>query len=291
MMDHRLIEAEAVVERYVTGRLTDEESLQFEEHFLDCAQCIENVEITERLQRGLGGALSEIPRETPAPHPPAELPSRQAPNWMRLGMAAALLISLGLGLFFRRDAIRLRHDLDRAHTELARVLSESTQTRDGLESSDRSLFQIQQNLEQERQKRLEAEGTRDAEASKGDELTRRLAAWKQPAGNLPLALLTPLRGSEDRFPIALPRNGRWTGLWVELGGESLSTYRAELRSPDRELRWSDEGLQLNALGALFILLPTDLLSTGAWELSVQGRRSPDDPLLPLATFPLSIEAD
>jgi len=58
-MDHRTIETECIVERYVTGRLSAEETMHFEEYMLEHPECAAWVEDAERLQRGLATVAAE----------------------------------------------------------------------------------------------------------------------------------------------------------------------------------------------------------------------------------------
>lgn len=58
-MDHATIEAENWVERHLLGQLTAEEAARFEEHYLDCPECLEQLELTRRLQLGLREIASE----------------------------------------------------------------------------------------------------------------------------------------------------------------------------------------------------------------------------------------
>ncbi|MCG8458318.1 MAG: hypothetical protein MI919_18735, partial [Holophagales bacterium] len=52
-MNHSQIESENVVERYLIGRLSAEQRARFEEHYLDCRQCLDQLELGRRLHRGL----------------------------------------------------------------------------------------------------------------------------------------------------------------------------------------------------------------------------------------------
>lgn len=261
MMDHHLIDAESTVELYVTGRLTEEEAIRFEEHYLDCSQCIANVEAAERLHRGLSKAIGDVeeetsPAETSAPLRPFRPPTARSSFWLPSAAAAAVLLCLGAALFFSRQARQLRQELDGAQVQLARY---------------------------------ETEAAQGSSKQPDSELARRLESWKQPAANLPLALLTPLRGGEEVFPVALPQQGLWTTLWLELGGDELPSYQATLLSPDGKAAWRGTGLRLNSLGALLILLPADLLSPGPWELVVEGQREADSEPHLLATFSLAVQ--
>ena len=58
-LDHRVIDEQAIAERYVTGRLPADLVAAFEEHYLECADCVARVEEVERLQRGLARVAAQ----------------------------------------------------------------------------------------------------------------------------------------------------------------------------------------------------------------------------------------
>lgn len=58
-MDHVMIEEENVVERYLMGQLPATEAARFEEHYLDCQQCLDQLELSKRLHQGLKTVASE----------------------------------------------------------------------------------------------------------------------------------------------------------------------------------------------------------------------------------------
>jgi hypothetical protein len=58
-VDHTAIEAENIAERHLLGQLTAEEAARFEEHYLDCPECLEKLELTRRLQIGLREIAAE----------------------------------------------------------------------------------------------------------------------------------------------------------------------------------------------------------------------------------------
>lgn len=116
-MKHPEIDEQAVAEQYVVGRLTPAEIVAFEEHFLDCAQCIQAVEDAERLHRGLQMVAAE------------DVASRQAlltAAWRALrsrGGSALLMLVLTIGLlpgvFIWHQTAGLRDDLQATRAELA----------------------------------------------------------------------------------------------------------------------------------------------------------------------------
>ena len=63
-MEHPRIDDDLVAERYVVGRLGPAETAAFEEHFFDCARCLETVEHVRRFRDDLRSIADEI---RPAP--------------------------------------------------------------------------------------------------------------------------------------------------------------------------------------------------------------------------------
>lgn len=58
-MDHLTIEEENVVERYLLRKLAPADAEQFEEHYLDCPDCLEKLELSKQLHRGLRDVAAE----------------------------------------------------------------------------------------------------------------------------------------------------------------------------------------------------------------------------------------
>ncbi len=58
-MDHVTIEESNVVERYLLGQLAAADAARFEEHYLDCPDCLEQLELSKRLCQGLKEVAAE----------------------------------------------------------------------------------------------------------------------------------------------------------------------------------------------------------------------------------------
>lgn len=82
-MDHHSIEADGVVEGYVTGRLDPATLARFEEHYLDCPRCVAAIEEAEQL----GAGLRQVAREDAGRGAPAAPTKRLR---LPLLMAAAI---------------------------------------------------------------------------------------------------------------------------------------------------------------------------------------------------------
>lgn len=107
-MDHRTIEEENVVERYVAGKLEPEDAACFEEHYLDCAACIDAVEDAERLHRGLGRIAAEATVGALATRRIALLAWSRS-RWGPFAMAALVVLALlPAGWQYRRSSLLSR---------------------------------------------------------------------------------------------------------------------------------------------------------------------------------------
>lgn len=59
MLDHQYLEDNQIIDRYVMGKLSETEQEQFAEHFLDCAQCLDQLELAESFQKDLQAAVAQ----------------------------------------------------------------------------------------------------------------------------------------------------------------------------------------------------------------------------------------
>jgi hypothetical protein len=120
-MDHQIIEAENVAERYVAGKLSEEEIAGFEEHYLDCPACIARVEDAQRFHRGLRQVAAEEAAQSVIARRlgvlgvlAALVRSRQGALGLTLALALVTLPA-ALGLW---QTGRLRHELAAAQEAL-----------------------------------------------------------------------------------------------------------------------------------------------------------------------------
>lgn len=112
-MEHPRIDDDLVADRYVAGKLSAEERDRFEEHFFDCARCMETVEVVRRFRDDLreaaagGGLLS------------TSVPSR-VPTVL---LAASLLVTAAGAAYFYREARLARRDRDAARRTSEKALT------------------------------------------------------------------------------------------------------------------------------------------------------------------------
>lgn len=66
-MDHAYIEEHGLVDRYLAGRLPAVERVRFEDHFVDCPRCLDELELARDFQASLAaGVAREVSRKTAA---------------------------------------------------------------------------------------------------------------------------------------------------------------------------------------------------------------------------------
>lgn len=58
-MEHPRIDDERILDRYLAGRLSEEDEALFEEHLFECADCLAEVQAGEELRRGLRAVAAE----------------------------------------------------------------------------------------------------------------------------------------------------------------------------------------------------------------------------------------
>lgn len=114
-MDHSYIEAHHVVDRYLMNQLPSEEAEQFEEHYLSCQECLDQLELAEAWQRGHKRAVVED--ATIATVQQAGLLAwllHRSPA-ARAGLVSALLLGIAAPItFLALDLQRTRGQLDEA---------------------------------------------------------------------------------------------------------------------------------------------------------------------------------
>jgi anti-sigma factor RsiW len=260
-MDHAYIADNGLVERYRQGSLPPDEEARFEEHFLGCPECTEQLELARGFQRGLKTMVAEDVSRAAVAQAVVQaglfawLARRGRPAQWGLA-AAALLVLFVLGglpvLWFREESADLR------------------QTVAALQKRGNAQQQAAADL----QKRLAA-----SEAHRSD-LEAKLAQVRAPeaprglaasAANLSVVLLAAVRGpGEPAATIDLAKTGDLVALAVDPGaGARFETYRVTLTKAGATV-FQKSGLKPNALEAVMVTLPTAFFTAGEYRLRLEG---------------------
>lgn len=107
IMEHPRIDDEAILDRYVAGRLSDADEVSFEEHLFECATCLERVQVADELRRGLRVVAAEdAARATVAVGLLAWWRGQGTARKMGLGALALVLALLPAALLWQQAELR-----------------------------------------------------------------------------------------------------------------------------------------------------------------------------------------
>jgi hypothetical protein len=249
-MDHAYIESNGLVELYHRGLLPPDEEARFEEHFVDCPQCTEQLELARGFQRGLKAMATED--------------------------AARAVVGAGLFAWLARRGRLAQWGTALAVLAVAALLpalwllaggrSERREQEARLEAERSSRQELERRLERSEVRRRAAE---IAAARPPAEPPRGLAG---PLVNTPVFLLAAVR-SNDARPVTIDpsRTGDALALAVDLGeGLRFDTYRATITKSGGGKVFEKAGLKPNALETLMITFPSTFFASGDYRLRVEG---------------------
>jgi hypothetical protein len=264
-MDHDHIEAHDVSSRYVAGKLTDLEEREFEAHLVDCRPCIDAVESEMSLRDGLrlvGAERAAQPSAAPA--------SAAAPAYLFLKIAAAVLltVSIGLGAW-----------LSRSSAELVAARGE------------RDTQQHRARLAEQSAKALEQRLADAATPAKG----ARPALPEAQVLPAVVFALTTVRGSSsaDTAPVnrfRIDGNARLAVFSLEVPPATGSgDYVVSLKDRAARLLWSGGPFPTSSSDSLAVAIDRALLPDGDYVLEL-SRRSPAGLLTPISRYTFRIAA-
>jgi hypothetical protein len=255
-MDHDYIANNGLVERYHQGSLPPDEEARFEEHFLGCPECTEQVELARGFQRGLKAMVAEDVAQAAVMQAGLFAWLARRGRLAQWGLAAALLVLVVLGVLpvlrFRKESESLRQTVAALHER----------------------GNAQERNAEDLQKRLA-----DSEALRR-ELESKLAQGQPPeapqgvaasVANLSVALLTAVRGpGEPATTIDLSKTGDLVALAVDPGADArFETYRVTLTRAGATV-FQKSGLKPNALEAVMIAFPATFFTPGEYRLRLEG---------------------
>jgi hypothetical protein len=253
-MDHDYIADNGLLDRYHQGSLPPDEEARFEEHFLSCPECTEQLELARGFQRGLKTVVAEDVARAAVVQAGLFAWLARRGRGAQWGLALAALLVLGIlpVLWFRAESTGLRQSLtalqnrgraqERNAADLRRRLADSEAHRSDLEAK---LAQAQR-----------------PEARHG------LAA---SVANLSVVLLTAVRGpGEPAATIDLAKTGDLVALAVDPGADArFATYRVTLAKAGAMV-YRQAGLKPNALETVMITFPASFFAPGEYRLRLEG---------------------
>jgi hypothetical protein len=275
-MNHDYIKEFNLIDQYLLGKLAVDEAEEFENHFIDCSECAEELNVARSFIQDLKGLVVEETllsgnRLTPTTrwwHFQQLVPVR---SWA-VAIACCGIIVAGLFAFFAyRRVGQLEAQLRQAQED-ASVIREQYQR--GLETAAASEKQHQQD-KQELGQRL-------------DELSQQLKTGgkiNEPSGrqsvaaevNFPIyALVSVARTQAAPVEIAPPASSSRFALSIPVEDRAdFSVYRVTIVNQQGTTVWQRSGFRPDAYHALSLSLGSSFLSPGLYDLKVEGLIRPD----------------
>jgi hypothetical protein len=283
-MNHREVQSNEIIERYVLHQLGAEERRAFQEHYLSCEDCFAQLQISApfiaavRREARLG-VLSR-PASTAGPVTAWRF-AWLKPAFALTGLAAIALAALLGWLLFSQIP------------ELRRELAAEKQAREQLEKErQESLRQSQETLAGERRQLELARGEQARLQNRIEELARNqsLPAGGQEApaqANVPIVILENTRDSRQPNEMMLPANASHLTLWIEVELNSgFDSFQLQVVDAGRRSIQSLRGLQTNSYGALAANISAKPLQTGKYLVRLQGIKGRQS--VPVGEYDLSI---
>ena len=250
-MDHHYIEGHNIPDRYLQGTLSAAERTRFEEHLIDCPECLDRLETTEDFRRSLRTVAAEypaIPRVDARPEPRTWWTGVTV--WRQALLAAAMLLLIALP----SALLIVQAGRSRRHVDEARLSAADWQRR--YEESEQAARKAEKELLAERQARVTAEGTRQA--------------LLQAAPVFDLNTVRSGGGSAAATRLSIPGSARWVVLKLEMEPDpEHRSYRATLFTSDqRVICRASELIAVN--DALAVTCDASVFQRGEYRLTLEG---------------------
>jgi hypothetical protein len=292
-MDHSYIDKFDLVDRYLMGKLADDESAQFEEHYADCQQCAYNLLITRNFIQDLHSpAIRRSLQRDGYSRGRARSRFTHLPSAKALAIAVAcLLVITATGVVLAINLIqRTRSDVKQARDEAAEWRHNYEEAQEAASRSEKKLEEREQELtEQLRSLETRLHNTEESPGHQENESS----LWTQAKINLPMfSLHSVKRGEQNPAPganeVILPKSP--TGFLILAGLESYVNYKDYRVTivDDRNLTvMKRTGFKRNPTNALSMGLNSKLFQPGKYLLTVEGITD-DGGIEPVGNYPFRV---
>ena len=271
-MDHQYIEGHDIPDRYLQGTLSAAERARFEEHFIDCPQCLDRLEMTEDFRSALRTAAAEgalISRVRARPGLRAGV--REMPRGREAALLAAavlLLVALPavLSILWTGQA---RRQMDQARLSAADWQRKYDESQQAGRKAEAELQASEQEVARQRRE-IEAQRERSRPTGVVEEGSRQARLQTAPIYDLNVVRGGTRGASAPATRISIPRSAQWILLKLEIEPDpELQSYRATLFTSDQRAicRASDV---IAVKGVLTLSCDSSLFRPGDYRLALEG---------------------
>lgn len=275
-MNHEYINQFNVIDQYVLGHLTANEAEEFEDHFIDCPVCVEQLNATRDLVQDLKGLAVqetlELEREKVSASSGWGLKAL-VPNRLSAALAFGCIVVAGVLTFvaFRRfnqleeelrqtqqaaSIIRQEHQ-----SSLAATAETERQQQEAKQQLAQRVDELERKLKEEGQQQPSVPGSRTADV------------------NFPIFVLaSAVRGqSPPSTEIILPASSTRFALSIPVEDtRDFSVYRVAIVDQKGRTIWQRSGFELDQYRSLSLSLSSNSLSPGIYDLKVEALTPPNN---------------
>lgn len=265
-MDHEQVQQMDLIDRYLMGRLPEEECSRFEEHFVDCPECIARLQSTKSFLRDLRFVAAENALQTIAR--PSESVFKQffQSLFRRPAILAvcSIILAASIGTVFAIGYNQLKTELNEAKNYSQQLEQRYEEERKSADNKIQELTDQGKRLEE----KLKSEEQHDKEATKPD-----LMARLDEGGAAPIYTLMSQRSStQNTFAqIPLSDSNLIFILTVQIESElPYKSYNLKVIDDQQLLIKKQEDLKPDSASILSVWLRTARFQRGNYSLVVEG---------------------
>jgi hypothetical protein len=276
-MNHDQINEFNLIDQYVLGKLSADEAEAFENHFIDCPECVDQLNVTRSLVQDLKGlAVQEtlVSENRRAPmarwwHLERLVPIRYWPV-----IACFCIVVAGLFAFFAvRRMTRLEDELSQTKQDSSAIRQQYQRELEIAAVSEKQHQEARQQLTQ-RLDELEQQ-IRNEETVNHSSPSRGSAT---PEVNFPIFALVSVERGQTPAPveIALPASSPSFALSIQLeDSRKFDDYRVTILDQREVAVWKQSGFRPDAYHSLSLSLNSSFLKSGTYDLRVEGLTRPN----------------
>jgi hypothetical protein len=264
-MEHKYINEAGLIDRYLTRKLSAEESAAFEEHFVDCQQCVGDLNATKALMEGLRVVAADGSAQRTGTE------RRDLFWWLKPTRSrwSLLLASAALIAFAAAALVSIQLRGSRLEADQARSAAAEWQRRFEDERESASLEQ-KRNQDSEQSLKAQIAQLQEHKAETGTEP----GAFKEPQINLAIFFLKSTRGAGSSGTInevKIPSTPANFVLSVSVEGEGpYAGYRGALLNGQGAIIWESRRLKPDARNLIWLGFNSSSLRNGNYTLTVDG---------------------
>jgi hypothetical protein len=273
-MEHRYIEEYNIIDRYLLRKLSDEDLVRFEEHFLDCRQCLKQMEMTERLRAWLRKAVAEEVLRSQA-----DVQGVAFAGVVRRSRVRQMACLSGVVLLILLPMLWLALKWKSAHHDLAQAYETISEWQHKSAEREQSLMQEMQAQERQWSARrdqlvVQLENERKEHRRLAPEINK--VALRSV---LPIFVLSPARSgapglSQPANRIILSSPSESIILMIEFEPDlDIQSYRATLLTADNRSIWRESQLRPGSKGTIALGFNGSLLKPNQYLLTLEGLSS------------------